>query len=160
MFEVLATSGNTHLGGEDFDQRIVKLLIEVFKKKHNHDVSNDKKAIQKLKRAAETAKRTLSSSHEARIEIDSLYNGIDFTYKLSRAKFEEISDDLFKKIIPPIQDALTTAKLTKEQIHEIVLVGGSTRIPKVQQTVKNFFGREPNKNINPGMKLNIIKSNP
>jgi heat shock protein 5 len=150
MFEVLATAGDTHLGGEDFDHRTMRFLMEEFKKKHGVDMSEDKKATQKLKREVEKAKRVLSSQHEARIEIESLYQGIDFTYKLTRAKFEQLNMDLFQKTIKPVEQVLKDAKIDKSDVHEIVLVGGSTRIPKVQELLKKFFnGREPKQSVNP-----------
>jgi len=150
LFEVLATSGDTHLGGEDFDHRTMRFLMDEFKKKNNLDMSNDKKSTQKLKREVEKAKRVLSSQHEARVEIESLFQGVDFTYKLTRAKFEQLNNDLFQKTIKPVEQVLKDAKVTKEAIHEIVLVGGSTRIPKVQQLLKQFFnGREPKQSVNP-----------
>jgi heat shock protein 5 len=150
LFEVLATSGDTHLGGEDFDHRVMRFLIDEFKKKYKKDMSSDKKATQKLKREVEKAKRILSSQHEARIEIESLYDGIDFSYKLTRAKFEQLNNDLFQKTIKPVEQVLKDAKIQKEDVDEIVLVGGSTRIPKVQQLIKDFFnGKEPKKNVNP-----------
>lgn len=150
LFEVLATSGDTHLGGEDFDHRVMRFLIDEFKKKHNQDLSKDKKATQKLKREVEKAKRILSSQHEARIEIESLFNGIDFTYKLTRAKFEQLNNDLFQKTLEPVKQVLKDAKVSKADVHEIVLVGGSTRIPRVQKLIKDFFnGREPKQNVNP-----------
>jgi len=150
VFEVLATSGDTHLGGEDFDQRVLDYFIKSIKKKSNKDISNDKRAIQKLKRDVEKAKRALSSSHEARIEIEDLVEGLDFDEVLTRARFEELNADLFKKTLGPVQDALEESGFKKTDIHEIVLVGGSTRIPKVRQLVKDFFnGKEPNTGINP-----------
>jgi len=150
LFEVLATSGDTHLGGEDFDHRSMRFLIEEFKKKNNLDLSSDKKATQKLKREVEKAKRVLSSQQEARIEIESLYQGIDFSYKLTRAKFEQLNNDLFQKTIKPVDQVLKDSEVSKEQVNEIVLVGGSTRIPKVQQLLKNYFnGREPKQSVNP-----------
>lgn len=150
LFEVLATSGDTHLGGEDFDHRVMRFLIDEFKKKHGDDISKDKKSTQKLKREVEKAKRILSSQHEARVEIESLYNGIDFTYKLTRAKFEQLNNDLFQKTIEPVKQVLKDAKVAKHEVHEIVLVGGSTRIPKVQKLIKDFFnGKDPKQNVNP-----------
>eukprot|EP01080_Neovahlkampfia_damariscottae_P007940 gene7940-12409_t len=150
VFEVLATSGDTHLGGEDFDQRIMKFLMSEFKKKHGKDLSNDKRAVQKIKRESERAKIILSQGHEARIEIEALFKGIDFSYKLSRAKFEELNEDLFKKTIKPVEVVLKDAKIPKSKVHEIVLVGGSTRIPRVQKILKDFFnGKEPSKGVNP-----------
>ena len=150
VFEVLATSGDTHLGGEDFDQRVLDYYIKLIQKRYNKDISTDKSAIQKLKREVEKAKRALSNVHEARIEIDDLISGVDFSEVLTRAKFEEINADLFKKTLIPVQEALQAAGLKKEQIDEIVLVGGSTRIPKVQRLIKDFFnGKELNRGINP-----------
>ncbi|KAL0489157.1 endoplasmic reticulum chaperone BiP [Acrasis kona] len=146
-FEVLATAGDTHLGGEDFDHRSMRFLIEEFKKKNNLDLSSDKKATQKLKREVEKAKRVLSSQQEARIEIESLYQGIDFSFKLTRAEFEQLNNDLFQKTIDRV---LKDSHVSKDQVEEIVLVGGSTHIPKVQQLLKNYFnGREPKQSLNP-----------
>jgi len=150
VFEVVATSGDTHLGGEDFDQRTMEYFLKQIKKKTNVDVSGDKRAVQKLKREVEKAKRALSSTHEVKIEIESLYEGIDFSEVLTRARFEELNADLFKKTMGPVQQALDDSGFKKNQIDEIVLVGGSTRIPKVRQLVKDFFnGKEPNTGINP-----------
>jgi len=150
IFEVKATSGNTHLGGEDFDNRVVTFLQQEFKKKHKVDMSGNARAVRRLRSAAERAKRTLSSSAQAAVEIDSLYEGIDFYYTLTRARFEEINMDLFRSCIPPVEKVLQDSKLDKGQIHEVVLVGGSTRIPKVQDLLKEFFnGKELNKSINP-----------
>jgi len=150
VFEVLATSGDTHLGGEDFDHRIMKFLITDFKRKHKLDMNSDKKAKQKLKRAVETAKRTLSSQHEARIEIEGLYKGVDYSYRLTRAKFEQLNDDLFRKTLKPVKTVLSEAGLEKSEVDEIVLVGGSTRIPKIQQLITDFFsGKKPKQGINP-----------
>lgn len=150
VFEVLSTSGDTHLGGEDFDQRVMQYLFKQFKKRTNLDCSTDKKAIQKLRREAERAKRTLSQQHQAKIEIESFCQGEDLVETLTRAKFEELNMDLFKKTLKPVQIALDDAKLSKSDIDEVILVGGSTRIPKVQQLLKDFFnGKEPNRGINP-----------
>jgi len=150
VFEVLSTSGDTHLGGEDFDQRVMQYLFRQFKKRTNLDCSTDKKAIQKLRRESERAKRTLSQQHQAKIEIESFCQGEDLVETLTRAKFEELNMDLFKKTLKPVQTALDDAKLAKSDIDEVVLVGGSTRIPKVQQLLKDFFnGKEPNRGINP-----------
>jgi len=150
VFEVASTNGDTHLGGEDFDQRVMDHLIKVFKKKHKKDVSTDKRAIQKLKKEAERAKRTLSSTSQTRIEIEALFDGLDFSETLTRAKFEELNLDLFKKTMKPVKKALEDAKYAKSDIDEVVLVGGSTRIPKVQQLLSNFFnGKELNQEINP-----------
>ncbi|KAJ3670692.1 hypothetical protein LUZ60_008118 [Juncus effusus] len=150
VFEVLATNGDTHLGGEDFDQRIMEYFIKLIKKKHGKDVSNDKRALGKLKREAERAKRALSNQHQVRVEIESLFDGVDFSESLTRARFEELNGDLFRKTMGPVKKALEDAGLAKHQIDEIVLVGGSTRIPKVQELLKEFFnGKEPNKGVNP-----------
>jgi len=150
VFEVIATSGDTHLGGEDFDQRVLDYLMKNIKKKFNKDVSSDKRAIQKLKREVEKAKRALSSTHESKIEVEDLVEGIDVDEILTRAKFEELNADLFKKTLTPVQTALEDSGLKKNEIDEIVLVGGSTRIPKIRQLVKDFFnGKDPNTGINP-----------
>jgi len=150
VFEVLATNGDTHLGGEDFDQRIMQHFLGIFKKKTGKDASVDKKALQKLRREAEKAKRALSSIHQTRIEIESFFDGQDFSETLTRAKFEELNLDLFKKTLTPVENVLRDAKLSKSEIDEVVLVGGSTRIPKVQQLLKDYFdGKEPNKGVNP-----------
>eukprot|EP00825_Cyclidium_porcatum_P001209 TRINITY_DN1054_c0_g1_i7.p1 TRINITY_DN1054_c0_g1~~TRINITY_DN1054_c0_g1_i7.p1 ORF type:complete len:526 (+),score=124.72 TRINITY_DN1054_c0_g1_i7:541-2118(+) len=150
VFEVISTSGDTHLGGEDFDQRVMDHFIKLIKKKYNKDVSQDKRAIQKLKREVEKSKRALSSTHEVTIEIEDLVDGFNFNEVFTRARFEELNNDLFKKTTGPVQTALDDAQLKKTDIDEIVLVGGSTRIPKVRQIVKDFFnGKEPNTGINP-----------
>lgn len=150
VFEVLATSGNTHLGGEDFDQRVIKHFMAIFKKKNDKDLAKDDRAVQKLRREVEKAKRALSSQHQARLEIESLYDGIDFSETLTRAKFEELNNDLFKSTLDPVKKVLKDSDLAKNEIDEIVMVGGSTRIPKVQQLVKGLFnGKEPNRGINP-----------
>jgi len=150
VFEVKATAGNTHLGGEDFDNRMVNHFVNEFKKKHRHDISGNARALRRLRTACERAKRTLSSSTQATIEIDSLYEGIDFNAILTRAKFEELNMDLFKSTMGPVEKVLTDSKIDKSQVHEVVLVGGSTRIPRVQELLQNFFnGKELNKSINP-----------
>eukprot|EP00992_Anisonema_acinus_P000849 TRINITY_DN10304_c0_g1_i1.p1 TRINITY_DN10304_c0_g1~~TRINITY_DN10304_c0_g1_i1.p1 ORF type:complete len:656 (+),score=184.97 TRINITY_DN10304_c0_g1_i1:66-2033(+) len=150
FFEVVATNGDTHLGGEDFDMRLVKHFLSVLKKKYGKDVRDDKKAVARLKRACEMAKRQLSSQPEARVEVDGLVEGFDFSEKLTRAKFEEINADLFKKTLEPVKNVLKDGKLEASDIHEVVLVGGSTRIPKVQSLLKDFFnGKELNRGINP-----------
>jgi len=150
VFEVLATNGDTHLGGEDFDQRIMSHFIKLIEKKYDVDISNDQRAIAKLRREAEKAKRALSSQHSVKVEIESLIDGEDFSETLTRAKFEELNVDLFKKTLKPLAKVLKDAGLKKTDIHEIVLVGGSTRIPKVQELVQEFFnGKEPNRGINP-----------
>merc|ERR1712084_14606 len=150
IFEVVSTSGDTHLGGEDFDQRTMDFLMKVFKRKSGKDASMDKKSQQKLKREVEKSKRALSSTHEVKLEIENFFDGTDFSEVLTRAKFEELCNDLFKKTLGPVQVALDDAGMKKNEINEIVLVGGSTRIPKVQQLIKDFFnGKEPNRGINP-----------
>eukprot|EP00026_Physarum_polycephalum_P005184 Phypoly_transcript_05214.p1 GENE.Phypoly_transcript_05214~~Phypoly_transcript_05214.p1 ORF type:complete len:609 (+),score=179.93 Phypoly_transcript_05214:155-1981(+) len=150
VFEVIATNGDTHLGGEDFDQRVMEFLLKTWKAKTGSDASQDKRAVQRLKKAVEEAKRVLSSSHQTNIEIENFHGGKDFTHTLTRAKFEELNNDLFKKTLEPVKQILKDAKMEKKDIHEIVLVGGSTRIPKVQQILKDFFnGKEPNRGVNP-----------
>ena len=150
VFEVQATAGDTHLGGEDFDTRMVEHFMSEFKKKHKVDLSDNKKALRKLRTASEKAKRTLSSSTTAMIEIDSLYDGIDFNTSISRAKFESLCDDLFRKTMKPVEQVLSDSKLSKSQIDEVVLVGGSTRIPKIQSMLSEFFnGKELCRSINP-----------
>eukprot|EP01006_Ploeotia_vitrea_P043168 TRINITY_DN66697_c7_g12_i1.p1 TRINITY_DN66697_c7_g12~~TRINITY_DN66697_c7_g12_i1.p1 ORF type:complete len:712 (-),score=458.16 TRINITY_DN66697_c7_g12_i1:77-2077(-) len=150
VFEVLATNGDTHLGGEDFDQRIMNHLIKILKKKYKKDVKNNKRVLAKLRREAEKAKRSLSSVHQVKIEIESLVDGEDFSETLTRARFEEMNNDLFRKTLAPVKKVMKDSGLKKSELHEIVLVGGSTRIPKVQQLIKDFFnGKEPNRGINP-----------
>ncbi|XP_072281529.1 heat shock cognate 71 kDa protein-like isoform X2 [Pyxicephalus adspersus] len=150
IFEVKSTAGDTHLGGEDFDNRMVNHFVGEFKRKHKKDITENKRAIRRLRTACERAKRTLSSSTQASIEIDSLFEGIDFYTSLTRARFEELNADLFRGTLEPVEKALRDAKLDKAQIHDIVLVGGSTRIPKIQKLLQDFFnGRELNKSINP-----------
>lgn len=150
VFEVMSTNGDTHLGGEDFDQRVMEYFIKLIKKKYKKDVSGDKRAKQKLRREAERAKRALSNQHQVRVEIESLVDGIDLSEPLTRARFEELNNDLFKKTMSPVKKALEDADLKKSDIDEIVLVGGSTRIPKVQQLLQDFFdGKEPSKGVNP-----------
>ncbi|CRG98100.1 heat shock protein 70, putative [Plasmodium gallinaceum] len=150
VFEVYATAGNTHLGGEDFDQRVMDHFIKIFKKKNNIDLRNDKRAIQKLRKEVEIAKRNLSVTHSTQIEIEDIVEGYNFSETLTRAKFEELNDDLFKETLEPVKKVLEDAKYEKSKIDEIVLVGGSTRIPKIQQIIKEFFnGKEPNRGINP-----------
>merc|ERR1712151_99662 len=150
VFEVIATNGDTHLGGEDFDNGVLDYLLKIIKKKHSQDVSKNKSALQKLKTEIEKAKRSLSSTTQTTIEIDELVEGLDFKEPLSRAKFEELNNDLFKKTMDPVDKVLQDGGMKKSEIHEVVLVGGSTRIPKIQQLIKDFFnGKEPNKGINP-----------
>lgn len=150
VFEVLSTNGDTHLGGEDFDQRIMDYAMKLFKRKYSKDLSKDTRALGKLRREAEKAKRALSSQNQVRIEIEALFDGQDFSETLTRARFEELNSDLFKKTLKPVEKVLKDAGLSKKEVHEVVLVGGSTRIPKVQQLVKDFFnGKEPNRGVNP-----------
>jgi len=150
IFEVKSTAGDTHLGGEDFDNRMVTHFVEEFKRKHKKDISSNKRAIRRLRTACERAKRTLSSSAQAGVEIDSLYEGMDFYTSITRARFEELCADLFRTTLEPVEKALADAKLDKGSIHEIILVGGSTRIPKVQKLLQDMFhGKELNRSINP-----------
>jgi heat shock protein 1/8 len=150
VFEVKATAGDTHLGGEDFDNRMVNHFIAEFKRKHKKDLSSNKRAIRRLRTSCERAKRTLSSSAQASIEIDSLFEGIDFYTSITRARFEELCADLFRGTLDPVEKCLHDSKLDKGSIHEIVLVGGSTRIPKIQKLLQDYFhGKELNKSINP-----------
>jgi L1 cell adhesion molecule like protein len=150
LFEVRATAGDTHLGGEDFDNRMVNHFCEEFKRKYKKELKGNARALRRLRTACERAKRTLSSSSEASIEIDSLCEGIDFYTKMSRARFEELCMDLFRSTLEPVEKALRDAKMDKSDIHDVVLVGGSTRIPKIQKLLQDFFnGKELNKSINP-----------
>nr|AXU24960.1 heat shock protein 70-6 [Cyrtorhinus lividipennis] len=150
IFEVKSTAGDTHLGGEDFDNRMVNHFVQEFKRKYKKDLTQNKRALRRLRTSCERAKRTLSSSTQASIEIDSLYEGIDFYTSITRARFEELNADLFRNTMEPVEKSLRDAKMDKAQIHDIVLVGGSTRIPKVQKLLQDFFnGKELNKSINP-----------
>jgi len=150
VFEVLATSGDTHLGGEDFDQRAMQFFINLMKKKNGVDISSDKRAIQKLRKEVERVKRALSSQQQARLDIEDLSSGFDLSETLTRARFEELNNDLFKKTLGPVKRVMEDAGLEKNEIDEIVLVGGSTRIPKVQSLISEFFGgKEPCKGVNP-----------
>ena len=150
IFEVKATAGDTHLGGEDFDNRLVNHFVAEFRRKHKKDISANAKALRRLRTACERAKRTLSSTTQTTIEIDSLYEGIDFYSTITRARFEEMNMDLFRRCMEPVEKCLRDAKIDKSHVHEIVLVGGSTRIPKVQQLLQDFFnGKELCKSINP-----------
>ncbi|CAF0910016.1 unnamed protein product [Adineta ricciae] len=150
VFEVKSTAGDTHLGGEDFDSRMVAHFVEEFKRKNHKDISQNKRALRRLRTACERAKRTLSASAQTTIEIDSLHEGIDFNATITRARFEELCADLFRSTLDPVGKALRDAKLDKSQIHEIVLVGGSTRIPRVQKLLQDFFnGKTLNRSINP-----------
>merc|ERR1711937_191335 len=150
VFEVVATNGDTHLGGEDFDQRVMEHFIKVFNKKSGKDMSKDKRSLQKLRKEVEKTKRALSSTHQARLEIEALFDGEDFSESLTRARFEELCGDLFKKTLGPVKNVMDDSGLKKTWVDEVVLVGGSTRIPKVQALIKDFFnGKEPNRGINP-----------
>ncbi|KAM0250632.1 hypothetical protein ACHAP5_002163 [Fusarium lateritium] len=150
IFEVKSTAGDTHLGGEDFDNRLVNHFVNEFKRKHKKDLSSNVRALRRLRTACERAKRTLSSSAQTSIEIDSLFEGIDFYTSITRARFEELCQDLFRSTIQPVDRVLTDAKIDKSLVHEIVLVGGSTRIPRVQKLITDYFnGKEPNRSINP-----------
>ncbi|WBW75505.1 Hsp70 family heat shock protein Ssa2 [Schizosaccharomyces osmophilus] len=150
IFEVKSTAGDTHLGGEDFDSRLVNHFIQEFKRKNKKDITGNARAVRRLRTACERAKRTLSSSAQASIEIDSMYEGIDFYTSITRARFEELCADLFRNTMEPVERVLRDAKADKSSVHEIVLVGGSTRIPRIQKLVSDFFnGKEPCKSINP-----------
>jgi len=150
VFEVKATAGDTHLGGEDFDRRMMEYCMADFKKKHKADLSSSKRSIRRLQTACESAKKTLSSSTSAVIEIDSLFEGIDYNVSLTRARFEDMCSDLFRKTFAPVEKVMKDAKMSKSKIDEIVLVGGSTRIPKIQTQLSEYFnGKALNKSINP-----------
>jgi len=150
VFEVLATNGDTHLGGEDFDQRVMQYFIKMLNKRDKMDITTDKRALQKLRREVERVKRTLSAQHQARLEIEGLMEGVDFSETLTRARFEELNLDLFKKTLGPVQKVMEDADMGKSEVDEIVLVGGSTRIPKVQSLLKDYFeGKEPSRGVNP-----------
>jgi len=150
IFEVKATAGDTHLGGEDFDNRLVAHFSEEFKRKFKKDLTGNPRALRRLRTACERAKRTLSSATQTSIEIDSLFEGVDFYTSITRARFEELCADLFRSTLEPVEKVLRDSKIDKSSVHDIVLVGGSTRIPKVQKLVSDFFnGKEPNKSINP-----------
>src|SRR3989338_873999 len=150
FFEVVATAGDTHLGGEDFDNRMMEYFVKNLKDKKKIDISKNQPALARLRKACEAAKRQLSSQIEVTIEVDSLTESCDFSEKMTRAKFEDLNADLFKGTLKPVEQVLKDSKLSKKQIDEIVLVGGSTRIPKVQKLIKDFFnGKEPSTSINP-----------
>ncbi|KAI3777968.1 hypothetical protein L2E82_06879 [Cichorium intybus] len=150
IFEVKSTAGDTHLGGEDFDNRMVNHFVQEFKRKHKKDITGNPRALRRLRTACERAKRTLSSTAQTTIEIDSLYEGVDFYTTITRARFEELNMDLFRKCMDPVEKCLRDAKMDKRSVHDIVLVGGSTRIPKVQNLLQDFFnGKELCKSINP-----------
>jgi len=150
IFEVKATAGDTHLGGEDFDNRMVDYFLQDFKRRHRKDMSQNQRSLRRLRTACERAKRTLSSSTQAHIEIDSLYDGVDFNSTVTRARFEDLCMDYFKKCMDPVEKVLRDSKISKGEVDEVVLVGGSTRIPKIQSMLSDFFnGKEPCKSINP-----------
>jgi endoplasmic reticulum chaperone BiP len=150
VFEVMATAGDTHLGGEDFDQRVIEYFVKKYNKENDVDIRKDLKTMGKLKREVERAKRTLSSQMSTRIEIEAFHNGKDFSETLTRAKFEELNMDLFKKTLKPVEQVLKDAKVKKGDIDDIVLIGGSTRIPKVQNMIEEYFGgKKASKGINP-----------
>lgn len=149
IFEVKSTAGDTHLGGEDFDNRLVNHFVNEFKRKHKKDLTTNARALRRLRTACERAKRTLSSAAQTSIEIDSLFEGVDFYTSITRARFEELCQDLFRSTMEPVERVLRDAKIDKASVHEIVLVGGSTRIPKIQKLVSDFFNKDANKSINP-----------
>ena len=150
VFEVKATAGDTRLGGEDFDTRLVQHFSQDFKRKHKKDISENKRSLRRLRSACENLKKTLSSSTQATLEVDSLFDGIDYTSTITRARFEELCGDLFRKTFEPVEKVIKDSKISKSNIHEIVLVGGSTRIPKIQSQLENYFnGKSLNKSINP-----------
>merc|ERR1711957_967949 len=150
LFEVRATNGHTHLGGEDFDNRLVEYCCGEFRRKNNVDLKENPKALRRVRAACEKAKRTLSASTQATIDIDALLDGRDFTAVITRAKFEELNMDLFKKCIVPLDNVLKDSKMSKSDVHDVVLVGGSTRIPKIISIVQDYFnGKEPNRSITP-----------
>nr|AGC56218.1 heat shock protein 70 [Dermatophagoides farinae] len=149
IFEVKSTAGDTHLGGEDFDNRLVNHFVKEFKRKHKKDLTTNARALRRLRTSCERAKRTLSSAAQTSIEIDSLFEGIDFYTSITRARFEELCADLFRSTMEPVERVLRDAKTDKSSVNEIVLVGGSTRIPKIQRLVADFFNKDPNKSINP-----------
>jgi heat shock protein 5 len=150
VFEVRATSGDTHLGGEDFDHRVMEHFIGLVRRKYGRDIAGNRRALGKLRRECERAKRALSSQHQVRVQIDSLVDGVDLSEPLTRARFEDLNSDLFRKTMAPVKKAMADAGLAKSDIDEIVLVGGSTRIPKVRQLLKDYFdGKEPNTRVNP-----------
>merc|ERR1712038_97143 len=150
VFEVVATNGDTHLGGEDFDQRVMEHFIKLIKKRTGKDIRSDDRAVQKLRREVEKAKRALSNSHQTKLEVESLFDGQDFSETLTRAKFEELNMDLFRSTMKPVKKVLEDGDMKVSEINEIILVGGSTRIPKIQQLVKEFFkGKEPSRGVNP-----------
>jgi len=150
VFEVVATGGDSHLGGEDFDENVVRFMMRRFQKKHGLDISSDDRALSKLRRECEKAKRALSSTTQTKIEIENLMDGVDFSEMLTRARFEALNEQLFRETLKPLQQILTDGKLRKSDVDEVILVGGSTRIPKIQQMVQSFFdGKSLNRGVNP-----------
>jgi heat shock protein 1/8 len=150
VFDVKATAGNTHLGGEDFDNRLVELFKNEFKKKYKKDISDNKRAMRRLSTACEKAKRTLSASTQANVELESFVDGVDFNTSVTRARFEDLCQDLFRVTLEPVKKVLRDSRTDKAKIDEVVLVGGSTRIPKIQQLLSQFFdGKELNRSVNP-----------
>lgn len=150
VFEVKATAGDSHLGGEDFDERLVKHFCTEFKRKHKHDISQNPRSVRRLRTACEKLKRTLSTSTQSTIELDSLFDGIDFNSSITRARFEEMCSDIFKKTMVPVEKVMRDSKMSKGDVDEIILVGGSTRIPKIQKLLSDYFnGKELCKSINP-----------
>ncbi|KAL8122515.1 hypothetical protein AgCh_019016 [Apium graveolens] len=148
--KVLATAGDTHLGGEDFDSRLVEHFVEDFRRKHRKDISGNAKCLRRLRNACEKAKRVLSHNAMTTIDVDSLFEGIDYYANITRAKFEDLNMDLFRSCMKTVEKCLKDADMDKSRIHDVVLVGGSTRIPKVQQLLQEFFdGKELCKSINP-----------
>ena len=148
VFAVKATAGDTHLGGEDFDNRLVAHMTEIFKKKHKLDLTTSSRSIRRLRSACERAKRTLSSNTSATVEVDALFEGVDFSQTISRAKFESLCADLFDKCLAPVERVLKDAKVKKTAVDDVVLVGGSTRIPKIQQQLSDLFdGKKLNKSV-------------
>merc|ERR1711861_69967 len=153
IFEVKATAGDTHLGGEDFDNRLVTHFTQEFKRKHKKDMSENPRAVRRLRTACERAKRQLSAGASASIEIDSLYEGMDMYTSITRARFEDLCADLFRGTLDPVEKVLRDSKIDKGSVHEVVMVGGSTRIPKVNELITNYFnGKEPCRSINPTKK--------
>ena len=147
---VMATGGDTHLGGEDFDQRLMNHFIKIFQRKTGLDVMSDKRALQKLRKECERAKRALSTETRARVEIEQLMGGEDLSETITRAKFEQLNADLFQKTLEPVQKVLSDAEVTSSDVTDVVLVGGSTRIPKIREMMKDFFGgKEPHTGLNP-----------
>merc|ERR1712137_99427 len=151
VFQVVATSGDTHLGGEDFDQRVMNHFVKIFGDKHGKNITigdESKKAMSKLRTAVEKAKVALSKEKETTVEVESLYGGIDLSEKLTRAKFEDLNADLFRSTLAPMKKVLEDSRMQKTDIDEVVLVGGSTRIPKIRQLVEDFFSKQKKLNLN------------